>query len=102
MRLTLGDEIELLHDVHERVSPDQALSLCKELEQYKPLFIEDPLPPEQIGYFKHIRANTTTPIAIDRVAGEQIDELTQSDVSGSIILRLSFFKRDYGWDRTST
>ena len=64
MRLTLGDEIELLHDVHERVSPDQALNLCKELEQYKPFFIEDPLAPEQIGYFKHIRANTTTPIAM--------------------------------------
>ena len=64
MRTTLGSEIELLHDVHERVSPDQALNLCKELEQYKPFFIEDPLAPEQIGYFKHIRANTTTPIAM--------------------------------------
>ena len=64
MRTTLGNEIELLHDVHERVSPDQALNLCKELEQYKPFFIEDPLAPEQIGYFKHIRANTTTPIAM--------------------------------------
>ena len=64
MRLTLGDEIELLHDVHERVSPDQALYLCKRLEEYRPFFIEDPLAPEQIGYFKHIRANTTTPIAM--------------------------------------
>ena len=64
MRLTLGEEIELLHDVHERVSPDQALNLCKQLEQYRPFFIEDPLAPEQIGYFKHIRANCTTPIAM--------------------------------------
>ena len=80
MRLTLGDEIELLHDVHERVSPDQALNLCKELEQYKPFFIEDPLAPEQIGYFKHIRANTTTPLAMGELFNsphEFIDLVTE-------------------------
>jgi mannonate dehydratase len=64
MRTQLGDEIELLHDVHERVTPDQAIWLCKRLEEYRPFFIEDPLAPEQIGYFKHIRANCTTPLAM--------------------------------------
>jgi mannonate dehydratase len=64
MRKQLGDEIELLHDVHERVTPDQGLWLCKRLEEYRPFFIEDPLSPEQIGYFKHIRANCTTAIAM--------------------------------------
>jgi mannonate dehydratase len=64
MRNKLGEDIELLHDVHERVSPDQGVLLCKELEQYRPFFIEDPFPPEQIGYFKLVRQQCATPIAM--------------------------------------
>ena len=64
VRSKFGDEVELLHDIHERVSPDQAVYLCKQLEQYRPFFIEDPLPPEQIGYFRHLRAQCATPLAM--------------------------------------
>ena len=64
MRNQLGDEIELLHDVHERISNAQAMWLCKRLEEYRPFFVEDPLSPEQIGYFKHIREQCTTAIAM--------------------------------------
>ena len=64
MRKNLGDEIELLHDVHERVNNDMGMWLLKRLEEYRPFFIEDPFSPEQIGYFKHVRSQTTTPIAM--------------------------------------
>ncbi|MCA9212398.1 MAG: bifunctional D-altronate/D-mannonate dehydratase [Planctomycetales bacterium] len=64
MRTTFGEKIELLHDVHERIEPIQAIGLLKELEQYHPFFIEDPLSPEQIGYFKHMRQQTSCPIAM--------------------------------------
>ena len=64
IRSKVGDELELLHDIHERVSPDQAVYLCKELEQYRPFFVEDPFPPEQIGYFRHLRMQCATPIAM--------------------------------------
>src|SRR5262249_34424579 len=43
LRSTLGEEVELLHDVHERISPSQAVNLCKELEKYHLFFLEDPL-----------------------------------------------------------
>ena len=64
MRKNLGDEIELLHDVHERITNAQAMWLLKAVEEYRPFFIEDPVSPEQIGYFKHIRSQTTTAIAM--------------------------------------
>jgi mannonate dehydratase len=64
IRGKFGDEIELLHDMHERVEPIAAVNLCKELERYRPFFIEDPLPPEANGYFKMIRQQTSTPIAM--------------------------------------
>jgi len=64
IRSKFGDEIELLHDMHERVEPIAAINLCKELERYRPFFVEDPLPPEANDYFKMMRQQTSTPIAM--------------------------------------
>ena len=64
IRNKFGDELELLHDVHERIEPIAAVNLCKELERYRPFFVEDPLAPEANEYFKMIRQQTSTPIAM--------------------------------------
>jgi mannonate dehydratase len=64
IRGKFGDNIELLHDVHERIEPVHAIQLCKELEPYHPFFIEDPLPPEANGYFKQLREQTSVPLAM--------------------------------------
>lgn len=64
LRKSLGDEVELLHDVHERVPPVLAIQLAKDLEPYHPFFLEDPFSPEDIGYFEHLRRQTSTPIAM--------------------------------------
>ncbi len=64
LRSRLGDEIELLHDVHERVPPILAIQLAKDLEPYRPFFLEDPFSPEDVGYFTHLRQQTSTPIAM--------------------------------------
>lgn len=79
VRRTIGDQIELLHDVHERVAPIEAIRLVKELEQYRPFFIEDPFAPEQNGYFKQLRQQTTCPIAMGELFNnphEWIDLIT--------------------------
>jgi mannonate dehydratase len=64
LRKHLGDEVELLHDMHERVPPVLALRLAKDLEQFRLFFLEDPLSPEDVGYFTHLRKQCTTPIAM--------------------------------------
>jgi len=64
LRKHVGDDVELLHDVHERVPPILAMQLVKDLEQYRPFFIEDPFSPEDVGYFTHLRRLTSTPIAM--------------------------------------
>jgi mannonate dehydratase len=64
VRQVYGDDLELLHDVHERVEPRDAIRLLKELERYRPFFIEDPVAPEANDYFRQIRAATTVPIAM--------------------------------------
>jgi len=63
-RKELGDEVGLLHDVHERLPPRMAVQFAKDLEQYRLFYLEDALSPENIDYFKQIRANCTTPLAM--------------------------------------
>jgi mannonate dehydratase len=63
-RKELGEEVELLHDVHERVSPNQAVQFCKDVEQFKLFFMEDVLSPEDIQYFRQIRQQCATPLAM--------------------------------------
>jgi mannonate dehydratase len=64
LRKHLGDDVELLHDMHERTPPILAIRLAKDLEPYRLFFLEDPLSPEDAGYFKNLRAQTSTPIAM--------------------------------------
>ncbi len=84
LRKKLGDGIELLHDVHERLAPIDAVALAKDLERFRLFFLEDPFAPEDVGYFKVLRSQCATPIAmgelfnnpnewLDLVAGRQID-----------------------------
>ncbi|NBI27655.1 enolase C-terminal domain-like protein [Chengkuizengella marina] len=64
LRSKLGPEIELLHDVHERLAPIDAVRFAKLLEPYNLFFLEDALPPEQIEWFKTIRQHSAIPIAM--------------------------------------
>jgi len=63
-RQELGEEVELLLDMLERLLPNQAVQFCKDAEKYKMFFLEDPLSPEDLGYFRQLRQNCATPIAM--------------------------------------
>jgi L-alanine-DL-glutamate epimerase-like enolase superfamily enzyme len=45
-RHQLGDEV----DMHERLSPNEAVQFCKEAEPLRMFFLEDPLSPEDLGF----------------------------------------------------
>ncbi len=64
VRKACGEEIELLHDIHERNQPMDVIRLCKQLEQYRPFFIEDPLSPENTHWWKQLRESTSVPFAM--------------------------------------
>lgn len=63
-RRELGEEVQLLHDMHERLSPNEAVEFCKQAEQFHMFFLEDPLSPEDIAYFRQIREQCATPLAM--------------------------------------
>jgi mannonate dehydratase len=64
LRNKLGFDVELLHDVHERVPPAQAIQLAKALEPFRLFFLEDPFAPEDVAWFQHLRQQTSTPLAM--------------------------------------
>jgi mannonate dehydratase len=63
-RSQLGEEIGLIHDVHERVSAHQAVQFAKELEPIRLFYLEDVLSPEHIEYFRQIRQQCATSLAM--------------------------------------
>ena len=64
LREQLGEEVQLLHDVHERLTPIQAARLAREVEPFHLFFLEDPLRPEHKESFRVIRQHTVTPLAM--------------------------------------
>jgi mannonate dehydratase len=66
-RERLGWDVHLLHDVHHRLTPIEAGRLGRELEPYRPFWMEDPTPAENQAAFRLIRQHTTTPIAVGEV-----------------------------------
>lgn len=66
-RETLGWDVHLLHDVHHRLTPLEAGRLGKDLEQFRPFWLEDCTPAENQAGFRTIRQHTTTPLAVGEV-----------------------------------
>lgn len=64
VRKICGEEVGLIHDIHERIQPNEAITVINNLEEYHPYFIEDPLSPENTGWWKQLRESTNVPIAM--------------------------------------
>lgn len=63
-RSSLPENVELLHDVHSRLSPKEAVLLARALEPYRLYFLEDVLPPEHWDRLPEVRAASPVPIAV--------------------------------------
>ena len=64
VRKQLGEEVELLHDMHERVPPRDAIQFGKDVERFKLFYLEDPFSPEDVAYFRQFREQCATPVAM--------------------------------------
>lgn len=64
LRRRLGDEIELLYDVHERLAPADGIWLAKRLEPHRLFFLEDLFAPEDGDWFEQVRCQAAIPLAM--------------------------------------
>lgn len=63
IRNVVGNDLEIGIDFHGRVHKAMAKVLAKELEKYRPMFIEEPVLPENNEALVEIAAHTSIPIA---------------------------------------
>ncbi len=68
LRQALGPEVEICVDLHQRTTPAYAVQLARELEPYRPFFIEDPVRAENASELASLRSRISVPIA----TGEQL------------------------------
>lgn len=66
-REALGWDVHLLHDIHHRLTPIEAGRLGRDLEPFRPFWLEDATPAENQEAFRLIRHHTTAPLAVGEV-----------------------------------
>ena len=67
VREAVGPDIQICFDVHTRLDTAHVTAMCKDLEPFKPFFIEDPLRAENASSYRTLARHVRLPIA----AGEQ-------------------------------
>ncbi len=63
VREVVGDDIELLVEVHGRLSPTDAIRVANRLEEFRPFFYEEPVPPQNMDALKKVSEKTNVPLA---------------------------------------
>lgn len=63
LRDAVGKDVDVAIDFHGRVSPAMAPIFCRELEKYYPMFVEEPVLPENVDVMVRVSRSTTIPIA---------------------------------------
>ena len=68
VRQRVGSKVDIAVDFHGRVSSSMSIRVLKELEPYYPLFVEEPVLPENTEEMVRVARSTSIPIA----AGERL------------------------------
>jgi len=63
VREAVGDDVELLVEVHGRLAPSEAIRIGNELEQYRPFMYEEPVPPQNLDALQRVAESVNIPIA---------------------------------------
>jgi galactonate dehydratase len=63
MREWVGDDCELCFDFHGKMTPGLAVEVCHELKGMRPMFVEEPVPQENIDALKVVSDKVPFPIA---------------------------------------
>ena len=67
----VGPDVEILVEMHGRFNPVTAVEMARELARFKPAWIEEPVPPENLSALRDVR-NAVLPLGIPVATGERI------------------------------
>lgn len=68
VREAVGSDVDLLIEGHGRFNIPTAIKIAKEIAQFKPMFFEEPVPPDNLDALRAVREKSPVPIA----AGERL------------------------------
>ncbi len=68
VRKAVGEETEVIFEVHTRLSPHRAIEMCNAIKDLRPFFVEDPIRSENPASFALLRQQTSVPLG----TGEQL------------------------------
>jgi galactonate dehydratase len=63
MREWVGPDVELAFDFHGKMTPALAIEICHELKGMRPMFVEEPVPQENVDALKLVSDHVPFPIA---------------------------------------
>jgi galactonate dehydratase len=63
IREAVGENVDVMVDCHGRHSVANAIEFCRVLAPYRPYFIEEPVPPENVDALAEVRRASPVPIA---------------------------------------
>jgi mannonate dehydratase len=78
-RAEMPPEIGLGCDIHSKLDAQRGVQFCKDAEKFKLYFVEDPLSPEDKDYFRQIREQCDTQIAMGELFNEPHEWQTMID-----------------------
>ena len=67
LRDAVGNTLDIGVELHRNMQPGNSVALIEELMPFRPLFVEDPIPPDSVLSFAEVSAKVRTPMA----AGER-------------------------------
>ena len=68
IRGAVGPDVEILIEMHGRFSPATAIEMARDLEPFKPTWVEEPIPPDNLEAMAKAAAKINIPVA----SGERI------------------------------
>ena len=74
VRDSVGPDVEIMIEMHGRFNPPTAVEMILELARFKPSWMEEPVPPENLSALKKV-ADATTPLGIPLATGERLNTL---------------------------
>ena len=63
MREMVGPDVELAFDFHGKMTPALAIEVCNEIKGMRPMFVEEPVPQENVDALKLVSDHIPYPIA---------------------------------------
>jgi L-alanine-DL-glutamate epimerase-like enolase superfamily enzyme len=87
IRDAVGDKLKLRIDPNRAYSPQQALELARQLEQYDLQYLEQPIPADPLNDATWLRRQTCTPIALNEsvIGPASVLDILQADAAAFIL-----------------